>query len=170
VVVLTAERLSLRRLTPTEIRTAINGGRLPATEVAGGYPLDSTLIALAAQVAARGRLSARFGHFQVVLRSRGLVIGDVAFYGPPDELGEASIVFGIVPAERGRGYATEAVSRLIAWALEQPEIRCLRTEMDPANRAAEHVVRSAGMVHTGDHDGRRHFEIRTDGKRPFCGR
>lgn len=161
-VVLTAARLSLRRLTPTEVRTAIDGGHLPATVVAGGYPLDSTLLALAAQIAAKGELAARFGHFQVVLRARDEVIGDVAFYGPPDELGEATIVFGIVPSERGRGYATEAVARLVQWALEQPEIRCLRAEMDPANHAAAHVVRAAGMIHTGDHDGRRHFEIRAD--------
>lgn len=166
--VLTAERLSLRRLTPTEIRTAIGGGQLPATTMACGYPLDSTLLALAAQIASTGALAARFGHFQVVLRDRGEVIGDVAFYGPPDDLGEASIVFGIVPSERGRGYATEAVRRLVGWALEQPEIRCLRVEMDPANHAGAHVATAAGMVHTGDHDGRRHFEIRAD-RRPAAG-
>jgi len=156
-VVLTADRLALRRLTATEVRTMLAGGRLPGPKWANGYPLDSTLVSLAIQA---GRDDDQlFGHFQVLHIGRNEVIGDIAFHGPPDALGEATISYAIVPSERGHGYATEAVRALLAWALEQPEIRVVRAESDVDNHASHHVLEMVGMRHTFDSDGRRAYEI-----------
>lgn len=160
--VLTAERLCLRRLTPTEIRTILAGGRLPGDSgnFAPGYPMESTLLTLAMQTEARTEPGgAVFGHFQITRLSDRLVIGDIGFHGPPDELGEATISYGVVPSERGHGYATEAVRALLVWAMEQPEIRVVRAESDVGNHASHHVLASAGMQHTLDSGERRVFEI-----------
>ncbi|MEI2702000.1 MAG: GNAT family N-acetyltransferase [Baekduia sp.] len=160
--VLTADRICLRRLTPTEVRTILAGGRLPggSGNFAPGYPMEGTLLTLAMQSDARSEPSAAvFGHFQIVRLSDRQVIGDIGFHGPPDELGEATISYGVVPSERGRGYATEAVRALLGWAMEQPEIRVVRAESDVANHASHHVLASAGMRHTLDSGERRVFEI-----------
>lgn len=156
--VLTADRLSLRRLTSTEVRTVLAGGRLPGPGWAPGYPLDSTLVSLAIQ-AGRDDDEQLFGHFQVLHIARNEVIGDISFHGPPDPLGEATISYAIVPAERGNGYATEAVRALVAWALERPEIRVIRAESDVGNHASHHVLEMVGMRHTFDSEDRRMYEI-----------
>lgn len=157
--VLTAERVSLRRLSPTEIRTLLAGGRLPGPRWAPGYPLDSTLVSLAILAGGADPEHAVFGHFQILLRDRQEVIGDVGFQGAPDALGEVSINYAIVPSERGNGYATEAVAALLHWALEQPEIRVIRAESNVGNHASHHVLETVGMHHTLDDGDRRTYEI-----------
>ena len=157
--VLTSERLSLRRLTATEVRTILAGGRNPGPAWAPGYPLDSTLVAMAIQAGRDDQHAGVFGHFQVVLAERQLVIGDVGFPGPPDDLGEVTISYGIVPSLRGKGYASEAVRTLLDWALTRPEIRAVRADTELVNHAGQHVLLAAGMRHTLDDGDRRLFEI-----------
>lgn len=135
------------------------GGRLPGATWAPGYPMEATLLSLAIQAGRSDPQHAVFGHFQIVLRDRNEVIGDIGFHGPPDELGEVTISYAVVPSERGNGYATEAVRALLDWALEQPDVRVVRAESDVGNLASHHVLASVGMQHTFDAADRRIYEI-----------
>jgi RimJ/RimL family protein N-acetyltransferase len=94
-----------------------------------------------------------------VLREERLVIGDIGFHAPPDELGEISVGFGIVPAARGHGYATEALRTLLAWALRQPDVRAVYADTDLVNLASHRVLLSAGMRLASDDGDRRLYEI-----------
>ena len=60
--------------------------------------------------------------FFVVRREGGEVIGTAAFKGPPDGDGTVEIAYGIVPVHQGRGYATEAVQALLAFAFGEPRV------------------------------------------------
>lgn len=49
------------------------------------------------------------------------VVGAGGFTGPPDLDGEVELGFGILPDQGGLGYASEAVTTLVGWALHQPD-------------------------------------------------
>jgi len=158
---LTSPRLVLRLLGSSEMHDLVEGRPSPGHDWAGGYPLDGTLVAVAMQLdlARQNGEGSKFGHFQVVCREDGQVIGDVGFHAPPDDLGEVSVGFGIVPAARGRGYAVEALRTMLDWALEQPEVRAVHADTDLVNLASQAVLVRAGMRLVADEGDRKVYEI-----------
>jgi len=57
--------------------------------------------------------------FALVLREAGAVVGSVGFKGPPDADGVVEVAYGVVPAQRGRGIATEAAASAVAYAQKE---------------------------------------------------
>jgi ribosomal-protein-alanine N-acetyltransferase len=161
---LTTARLRLRPLTRADMRALLDGRPAPGQRWADGYPLDGTLVAVAMQLELDelGVDRGAFGHYQVVLPADDggdLVIGDVGFHAPPDDLGEVSVGFGIVPAARRRGYAVEALRAVLDWALARPEVRCVHADTDLVNLASQRVLHAAGMRLVADHGDRKVYEI-----------
>lgn len=158
---LTTPRLRLRPLASGEMQALLDGRPLDGQRWAEGYPLDGTLVGVAMQadLVRRGVERGPFGHYQVLLAAEGLVIGDIGFHAPPDDLGEVSIGFGIVPAARGRGYAGEALRALLGWALLQPEVRAVHADTDLVNLASQRVLLGAGMRLASDEGDRKVYEI-----------
>ncbi|HWH92277.1 MAG TPA: GNAT family N-acetyltransferase [Baekduia sp.] len=160
---LTTPRLRLRPLAPAEMRELLEGRPLPGQRWAESYPLDATLVAVAMQVelVERGVDRRGFCHYQVILPDEAgdLVIGDVGFHAPPDELGEVSIGFGIVPVARRRGYALEALRAVLDWALCRPEVRAVHADTDLVNLASQRVLLRAGMRLVADEGDRKVYEI-----------
>jgi RimJ/RimL family protein N-acetyltransferase len=162
---LTTPRLRLRPLAPAEMRELLEGRPLPGQRWAEGYPLDGTLVAVAMQAALVERDVDRGGfcHYQVLLADADadtdVVIGDIGFHAPPDELGEVSVGFGIVPVARRRGYAVEALRTLLDWALAQPEVRSIHADTDLVNLASQRVLLGAGMRVVADEGDRKVYEI-----------
>ena len=158
---LTTPRLRLRPLAPAEMRELLEGRPLPGQRWAEGYPLDGTLVAVAMQTELVERDVDRGGfcHYQVMLKDSDVVIGDIGFHAPPDELGEVSIGFGIVPAARRQGFAVEALRALLDWALRQPEVRSVHADTDLVNLASQRTLLSAGMRVVADEGDRKVYEI-----------
>jgi RimJ/RimL family protein N-acetyltransferase len=162
---LTTPRLRLRPLAPDEMRELLEGRPLAGQRWADGYPLDGTLVAVAMQAELIDRAVDRGGfcHYQVLLPGTdgadALVIGDIGFHAPPDELGEASVGFGIVGVARRRGYAVEALRALLDWALQQPEVRSIHADTDLVNLASQRVLLGAGMRVVADEGDRKVYEI-----------
>jgi RimJ/RimL family protein N-acetyltransferase len=158
---LLSPRLLLRQMPDDEIAALLDGRAAPDRPWAAGYPLDGTLVALAMQadLAGRGVPRAPFGHFQLIRREDGAVIGDIGFHAPPDELGELSVGFGIVPEARAHGYATEALRTLLDWALRRPEVRAVHADTDLVNLASQRVLLAAGMRLVADEGDRKLYEI-----------
>ncbi len=78
----------------------------------------------------------------------GTHVGELCFMGPPSE-GAVEIGYGISEEYRNRGYASEAVKAVSAWALDRPEIAAVEAETDPENRASQKVLAKAGFLPTG---------------------
>lgn len=161
---LTTARLRLRPLTPADMRALLDGRPAPGQRWADGYPLDGTLVAVAMHVELeeQGVDRGPFVHYQVVLPADDgaeVVIGDVGFHAPPDELGEVSVGFGIVPAARRHGYAVEALRTVLDWALRRPEVRSVHADTDLVNLASQRVLQAAGMRLIADHGDRKLYEI-----------
>ncbi len=75
------------------------------------------------------------------------------FHGKPDD-GVAEIAYGIADGARGQGYAVEATSACVAWALAEPGIVAVQATTFPWHAASLGVIRRLGMVPVGrrEHD------------------
>ncbi|MFA9381862.1 MAG: GNAT family N-acetyltransferase [Acetanaerobacterium sp.] len=86
-----------------------------------------------------------FFTWAVIERDSRVIIGDVGFKGHPNELGVIDIGYGIAACARGKGYATEAVTALLAWAFSQPGARRVSAECLDDNSASIHILKKMGM-------------------------
>src|SRR4029078_11548063 len=72
--------------------------------------------------------------FAVIHRDDQCVIGAASFKGPPDDDGVVEIAYGIVPAYQGQGYATEAASALVEFAMERGDVRRVPRDNMPSRQ------------------------------------
>lgn len=77
------------------------------------------------------------------------VIGSVGFHGPPNEDGAVEIGYHVEPGFRRRGFATEAVRALLAWAAEEQGVSRFRASVAPSNERSLAVVARLGFQQTG---------------------
>ena len=88
----------------------------------------------------------------VVIAAERHGVGLAGFKGEPNERGEVEIGYGIDPAYRNRGYTTEAVKALIAWAFQDPSCRAILADTLKGNYASSRVLVKVGM----------HIDLETD--------
>lgn len=79
----------------------------------------------------------------------GKHIGELCFKGLSED-GIAEIGYGIAEEYRGCGYAAEAVSAAVDWALGQTGVMCITAEAEEVNIASQKVLSKAGFVPTGE--------------------
>jgi RimJ/RimL family protein N-acetyltransferase len=135
-------RLRLHALTVEEGSALHEGDRLDRFEYAEGYPLPDTRDGVGLYLR-HGVVE--FGFHLIVRREDGLVIGEIGFVGPPHR-GAVTIGYAIVPGARRRGYATEAVVALTAWATAQPEVDEVKAQTLPDNEPSIRALLRAGFV------------------------
>ena len=88
--------------------------------------------------------------FAVVPREGRSVIGTVGFKGPPDAAGVVEVAYGIVPAFRGQGYATEAATAAVEFAFADARVRRARAHTLPTPNASTRVLARCGFERTPD--------------------
>jgi ribosomal-protein-alanine N-acetyltransferase len=77
----------------------------------------------------------RFGVWVMIERASRSVVGDIGFMGPPDEDGSVEVGYSVIPARRRDGYATEAARAIVAWALDQPDVKAVVAGCDRDNES-----------------------------------
>jgi [ribosomal protein S5]-alanine N-acetyltransferase len=85
--------------------------------------------------------------FGIVDDPDGILIGLCSFSGPPDAEGTVEISYGIAPAYRGRGFATQAAQLLITRARASGRVRTLRAHTLPEHNASTRVLEKCGFTH-----------------------
>jgi RimJ/RimL family protein N-acetyltransferase len=98
-----------------------------------------------------GRMVGHAG-FHVPPQPLAVALGDATFVGvrEPDVEGVVELGYTIFPSERGRGYATEAVTALVEWAVETEEVRVVLAAIVHGNDASVRVLeRVGGFVEIG---------------------
>lgn len=75
-----------------------------------------------------------------------LGIGLIGFKGAPNGRCEVEIGYGLAPAHRRRGYATEAVRAMLAWALADPACGSVCAITRKENIASQRVLQKTGFV------------------------
>ena len=84
----------------------------------------------------------------LIERRDGTRVGDLCFKGLNDD-GSVEIGYGIDEANWDKGFATEAVSAAVAWALAQPNVSRVEAETAPDNRASQRVLEKCGFTPSG---------------------
>lgn len=82
-----------------------------------------------------------------------VVVGSVVFHGRPDD-GVAEVGYGVEDRWQRQGYATEATSACVEWALAQPGVTCVTATTPPWHTASVRVLEKSGLVRVGveEHD------------------
>lgn len=94
--------------------------------------------------------NAGWGLYYVVLRaSQGSLVGVVGFGGRPAADGVVEIGYGVLPAFRRKGIATEAVVALITRAFDEPSVQRIIAETFPHLPASIGVLKRTGFVLAG---------------------
>jgi RimJ/RimL family protein N-acetyltransferase len=77
------------------------------------------------------------------------VVGSVVFrHGFPDD-GVAEIAYGVEEGSQGQGYATEAVTACVAWALAQEGVHAVRAATFAWHQPSVRILQASGMIHVG---------------------
>jgi RimJ/RimL family protein N-acetyltransferase len=108
--------------------------------------------------------------FSVEARDGGWLVGDVGMSPADDEPGVMKVGYTMAPTFQGRGYATEAVGALVAFAFDELGAEVVRAYASAANAASIRVAEKVGMQlmerYERTHDGETwqgvRYEIRRD--------
>lgn len=139
--VLRTERLVLRPLTADLARTVLDGGTLVA---APGFPRAED-VGLLERVTGFGDPAP---HVYLVEHD-GALIGTLGVSGPVDGAGRQEIGYGLVPAARGRGLATEAVAALCA-VLERSGVGAVCAQVELGNLPSLRLLERLGFREVPD--------------------
>lgn len=83
-------------------------------------------------------------NWQIIWKERNCSVGSAGFMNVPDETGEVEIRCGITPVFQRRGFMTEALRAIAAWALEQPGVTGVIAETEPENTASRRAGAGSG--------------------------
>jgi [ribosomal protein S5]-alanine N-acetyltransferase len=75
----------------------------------------------------------------------GLLVGNGGFKGPPDASGTVEIGYEIASEHWNRGFATEAVHRLIHLAFSHPQVNAVIAHTLAEKNASNRVLQKVGM-------------------------
>lgn len=81
----------------------------------------------------------------VIRREDRTVVGSLGFGGPPDVEGALVLGYATYPNAEGKGFATEAVTGLVDWALRQPEVSKVCATIPLWNAPSIRVAEKVGM-------------------------
>lgn len=85
-----------------------------------------------------------YGQRQVIERDTGLAVGGIGLFWPPHD-GAVEFGYGIVPSRQGRGYATEAATAIVRFAVTLPGVTEVFADVESANPASVRVLEEAGL-------------------------
>jgi aminoglycoside 6'-N-acetyltransferase len=108
--------------------------------------------------------------FSVIERESGRLVGDVGLCGVAEEPGVVKVGYTIAPAFQGRGYGTEAMRALVAFAFDVLGAEVVRAYADADNVPSHRVAEKVGMrlverfraVHDGQEWWGVRYELRRD--------
>ncbi|MCX4970319.1 GNAT family N-acetyltransferase [Streptomyces sp. NBC_00654] len=139
---------------------------------AEGYPMDGDVSAARKFLGSRTEdgVVRHPGAYEIRRRDDGVAIGGVDFHGPADESGSVTIGYGLVPAVRGKGYASEALRALLEYARTSGIAARVKGDADHGNTASQHVMAAAGMRRVGADERVTYYEISWGDGAPTRGR
>ncbi|WP_316525975.1 GNAT family N-acetyltransferase [Kitasatospora brasiliensis] len=125
---------------------------------ARGYPAPADIAGARRflDVCAQGG-SGPYGAYEIRRREDGLAIGGAGFHGPADDQGTVTVGYGLIPAARGHGYASEALRALLAHARRAGARRVL-ADTHLHNTASRRVLTAGGMRQWADDGHLAHYE------------
>ncbi|MBZ4319602.1 GNAT family N-acetyltransferase [Streptomyces huiliensis] len=156
---LVTDRLILHPLTVDEARNiaADRPERLP--HWVPGYPEedDARAALRLLKAAENGEFDRHPGAYEIRRRDDGRVVGGLDFHGPADADGAVTVGYGLLPDERGKGYASEALRAALASARARG-VRRVKGDADHDNVPSHRVMTAAGMRVVGEDERVKYYE------------
>lgn len=148
--------IKTERLTLTPITLEITKGLLDGDKsVLGKYGLkadeqwptadDYDILPVICQALEKNGQPSGFETWMIARTRDGRVIGDIGFYGMPDERGEVEIGFGLAENERGKGYASEALNAMMAWLRAHAQVKAVKARCLSDNPPSARLLEKAGL-------------------------
>lgn len=85
-----------------------------------------------------------------IFKLENKMVGDLCFVGEPNPAGEIEIGYGTYEDFRRKGFMTEAVGGMIAWAKTQPGVRAIVASTDKNNPASFGVLQKNNFALCGE--------------------
>jgi aminoglycoside 6'-N-acetyltransferase len=145
---LLTERLRLRRSLPEDAEAIATYRSIPDVQRYQGWErtdADGTREGIREM---SGRAPGEPGgwvQLSVEVRDGGRLVGDVGLAPADEEPGVIKVGYTIAPAFQGRGYATEAVGALVAYAFETLDADVVRAYASAENLPSIRVAEKIGM-------------------------
>jgi len=139
-----SKHLDLKQVNQDEAARIAAGKPGPDDRWAEGFPREDDADP-AAGLASAEQDPAPFSVYALVPRSHGWIIGTAGFFGPPDTTGEVTIGYGMVEAEWGQGYGTQAVARLIEICRAHGGVNAVNADTDLDNIGSQRVLEKNGF-------------------------
>lgn len=95
----------------------------------------------------------------IVERGAGRTVGDLCFKGPPNEAGEVEVGYGTHEEFRNRGFMSEALGAVCAWAFARPGVRAVVAETAAGNVASHRTLEKNGFARQGEAGGRLRWRL-----------
>lgn len=154
----TTERLVLRPMTVDRAERVVGREPGPDDRWAEGYP-DAGDVRSADGFLRGFAERGDPGVFRTYeIRLDGVTVGGIGFHGPPDEIGVATVGYGLLPQVRGNGYASEALRALVEVA-RVAGAAGVKGDADLTNPASHRVMEAAGMRCVAEDEKLRHFYL-----------
>lgn len=90
-----------------------------------------------------------WGVWFVIDQENNNIIGDIGFKGKPNSANTVEIGYAIVPSAQGKGYATEAVQKLVEWAFSNKNVTKIVAECLVDNAPSIRVLEKLQMKRIG---------------------
>ncbi|WP_369203537.1 GNAT family N-acetyltransferase [Streptomyces sp. PU-14G] len=162
---LRTERLLLHAMTPDEAERIVAGrpaeGDLWGPEYPDAMDVEGATDLLKA--CAAGGDPRPFGNYEIRRRADGRAIGGLGFNRTPDAQGTVTVGYALNTSARGRGYASEALRALLAFAWSRG-VTLVKADADLGNLASQRVLRAVGMREVGEDHRVRYFELAAPGE------
>lgn len=100
-----------------------------------------------------------FTLWTAILKAENIMVGDLCIVGEPNEKGEIEIGYGTYQEFQGRGFMTEMVAGIIAWAKTQPQVKAIIASTDKANIASYTVLQKNKFIQTGETNEMFHWKL-----------
>jgi RimJ/RimL family protein N-acetyltransferase len=123
----------------------LSGARPANLAYAEGYPSEFSWEVIDIFVGKRSGDAAGFTPFHILRRDEGDVIGTIG-YSEPLGPERPSVGYEIVEPLWGKGYATEALRRLLAYLLSLGGIEAVQADTFESHFASRRVMEKAGMT------------------------
>ncbi|GHH90817.1 GNAT family N-acetyltransferase [Streptomyces capillispiralis] len=158
--VLRSERLVLEGVTPAAAADLALGGDGGFDWVPSG-PFDGTRegAGILVKQYEEGVFRPEWAMYVLVGSEDDRAVGAMGFHGAPVD-GEVEIGYDLSVDARGRGYATEALRTLSAWALAQDGVHTVRAVVERRNTPSRNVVTRAGFTQVSEDEGQIAYALR----------
>lgn len=101
-----------------------------------------------------------FYTWAVIEKASKKMIGDIGFKGAPNQIGIIDVGYSIVPQFRGKGYATEALKAIVAWAFTLENVKRISADCAETNAPSICVLKNAGFRDMFTEDGQIFWELK----------